>query len=275
MGYKFLHNLGTSILLYVGISILALIVIDNAESRFGSGNMRRRFKYVVLLFIICIFMIFFLSSDFFQIKFLTVNGNNNVEREEIIKLSSIYYGENIFRVNKRNSMKSIFQNPYIKMIKIKRVIPNRIVIDVIEREIMAYVPYVGSYLNVDEEGMILEINPAIKHSDLPVIKGLKFETFKVGEILSIENKEQFSVTTLMIREIKNAGLLDIVAEVDISDLSDIRLGIREGIKANLGDIDNIGYKIGFVKSIAEDIKKQGLKGTIEMSHSGNPVFKPE
>lgn len=237
--------------------------------------MRGRFKYVVLLFIICIFTAFFLSSNFFQIKFIAVNGDNNVTREEIIKLSSIYYGENIFRINKKNSMKSIFQNPYVKMIKIKRVIPDKVVIDVIEREIMAYVPYVGSYLNIDEEGMILEINPAIKRPDLPMVKGLKFETFKVGEHLSIENKEQFSAVTLLIKEIKNAGMLNVISEIDVSDLSNIRLKIKEGITANLGGTDNMDYKIGFARSIVEDVKKQNLKGTIEMGHKGNPVFKPE
>ncbi len=242
---------------------------------FGSENMRGRFKYVVLLFILCIFTAFFLSSSFFQIKYIAVNGNNNVAREEIIKLSSIYYGENIFRINKRNSMKSIFQNPYVKMIKIDRAMPDRVVIDIIEREIIAYVPYVGSYLNIDEEGMILEINPAIKNSGLPVVKGLKFETFKVGEQLSIEDEEQFSTTIMLIKEIKNAEILDLVSEIDVADLSDIRLKIREGIKANIGDADNLNYKISFAKSIIDDIKKDNLKGTIEMSHKGNPVFKPE
>ncbi len=237
--------------------------------------MRGRFKYVILLFIICIFTAFFLSSSFFQIKFLIVEGNNNITREEIIKLSSIYYGENIFRINKRNSMKSIFQNPYVKMINIKRNLPNRVIIEIIERDIMAYVPYVGSYLNIDEEGMILEINPAIKRTDLPVVKGLKFETFKVGELLNIENKEQFSTTIQLIKEIKNAGMLNLVSEIDISDLSDIKLKIKEGIKANLGSADNLDYKISFAKSIVEDVKKQNVKGTIEMSYDGNPVFKPE
>lgn len=251
------------------------VEISNRKTLFRSENMRGRFKYVVLMFIICIFMAFFLSSSFFQIKFIAVNGNNNVTREEIIKLSSIYYGENIFRINKRNSMKSIFQNPYVKMIKINRIMPNRVVIEVIEREIMAYVPYVGSYLNIDEEGMILEINPAITRLDLPVVKGLKFDTFKVGEILDIENKEQFSTTTILIKEIKNAGMLNLVSEIDVTDLSNISLKIREGIKANLGGIDNIDYKISFSKSIIEDVRKQNFKGTIEMSHSGNPVFKPE
>lgn len=237
--------------------------------------MRGRFKYAVLLFVICIFAAFFMSSGFFQIKFITVNGNNNVSREEIVKLSSIYYGENIFRINKRNSMKSIFQNPYVKMIKIKRIIPNKVVIDIIEREIMAYVPYVGSYLNIDEEGMILEINPAMKNPGLPLVKGLKFETFKVGELLDVENKEQFSTATLLIKEIRNAKMLELVSEMDITDPSNIKLKIKDGIKANLGSTDNMNYKIGFVKSIIEDVKNQNLKGTIEMSHNGNPVFKPE
>lgn len=237
--------------------------------------MRGRFKYVVLLFIICIFAAFFLSSSFFQIKYLGVNGNNNVTREEIIKLSSIYYGENIFRINKRNSMKSIFQNPYVKMIKINRILPDRVVIDIIEREIMVYVPYVGSYLNIDEEGMILEINPAIKRVDLPVVKGLKFETFKVGEFLKVENEEQFSTTTKLIKVVKNAEMLNMISEIDISDLSDIKLKIKEGIKANIGSADNLDYKISFAKSIVEDVKKSGIKGTIEMSHDGNPVFKPD
>jgi cell division protein FtsQ len=140
---------------------------------------------------------------------------------------------------------------------------------------MAYVPYVGSYLNIDEDGMILEINPAIKRTDLPVVKGLKFNTFKVGECLTIENKEQFSTTTQLIKEIKNVGILNQVSEIDVSDVSDIKLKIKEGIKANLGGADNINYKISFARSIIEDAKKQNLKGTIEMSHNGNPVFKPD
>jgi hypothetical protein len=37
----------------------------------------------------------------------------------------------------------------------------------------------------------------------------------------------------------------------------------------------MNYKISFTKSIVEDAKKQKLKGTIEMGHNGNPVFKPE
>ena len=98
--------------------------------------MRGRLKYVVILFVVCIFAAFFISSSFFEIKFIVVQGNKNVSREEIIELSSIYYGENIFRINKRNSIKSIFQNPFVKMIKIKRVLPDKVLLILIEREVI-------------------------------------------------------------------------------------------------------------------------------------------
>jgi len=237
--------------------------------------MRGTFKYVVTVFLFCIFAAFFVSSSFFEIKFIEVQGNKRVSREEIIKLSSIYYGENIFRINKKNSMRSIFQNPFIKMIKITRVLPGKVVIEVIEREVMAYVPYVGSYLNIDAEGMILQISPAASKGELPVVKGMKFETFKVGEFLDIENKEQLTVTTTLVSELKRAGMIESVSEIDVTDLSDIKLAVKQGIKVNFGSMDNVEYKVNFAKTIIEDATKNNLKGTIEMGHKGNPIFRPE
>lgn len=237
--------------------------------------MRGSFKYVIFLFILCIFAAFFISSSFFQIKHIEVNRNKNVTREEIIKLSSIYYGENIFRINKKNSMKSIFQNPYVKMIKIKRIIPDKVVIDIIERQAAAYVPYVGSYLNIDEDGMILEVNPAINKPDLPIVRGLAFETFKIGEFLSIKDKEQLTVMKALISELKNVELIGMITEMDITDKSGIKLRTKTDIKINLGTMEDISYRISFAKSILDDAVKRNLKGTIEMSHKGNPVFKPE
>ena len=123
--------------------------------------------------------------------------------------------------------------------------------------------------------MILEISTAVKTPELPVINGMKFDTFKVGEFLTVEDEEQFAVTTELISEIKNAGITNIVKEIDVTDLSNIRLKVKEGINVDLGSIDNIRYKVNFAKSIIEDATKKNLKGTIEMSHKGNPVFKPE
>lgn len=234
-----------------------------------------KLKYIVLLFIILMFSAFLVSSSLFEIKEITVSGNKNVPREEIIRLSSIYYGENIFRINKKSSMKSIFQNPYVKMIKIKRYLPNKVRIDIIEREAVVLVPYSGSYLNIDEEGMIMEINQIAKKKDLPVVKGLKFSTFKVGEFLNIENKAQLGTTINIIKELKSAGLINQLAEIDVTDMQSIKLKTKNDTRVDLGNENDLNYKISFMKTIYEDVTKQNLRGTIELGHKGNPIFKPE
>ncbi|MFZ5352674.1 MAG: cell division protein FtsQ/DivIB [Bacillota bacterium] len=237
--------------------------------------MMRKFKYIVLILIICIIAAFLLSSSIFQISRINVNGNKNVAAEEIVRLSSIHYGQNIFRINVKKSMRGIFQNPYIKMIKIRRTIPNTITIDVIEREAIAIVPFVGSFLNIDEDGMIVKISTAIDKPDLPVINGLQFETFKIGEPLNIEDKTQLEVTVNVVREMKKASVIDKIIEVDVADIYNIKLKTDSDIKVNMGDDRELGEKMSFAKSIIEDLEKNNLKGTIEMSHNGNPIFKPE
>lgn len=234
-----------------------------------------KLKYMVLLFIICISSAFLVSSSLFQIKAIAVSGNKSVATEEIIRLSSIYYGENIFRINKKSSMKSIFQSPYVKMINIKRHLPNKVEIDIIERDVMAVVPYLGSYLNIDEDGMIIQIDQLIKKREVPVLKGLKFSTFKIGEFLNIENKAQLGVTINVIKEMKNAGLIGQLDEIDVTDIQNIKLKTKGGINVSLGSEDNLNYKVGFMKTILEDVTKQKQKGTIELGNKGNPIFKPE
>ncbi len=237
--------------------------------------MRRKLKYIVFLLIICITVAFLLSSSLFLISNINVNGNISVSTDEVIRLSLIRPGQNIFRINTRKSMKFIFQNPYIKMIKIKRAFPNTINIDVIEREAIAIVPYVGSFLNIDEEGMIIKISTPEDKPDLPLINGLKFDTFKVGELLSIEDIKQFDLTVKTIKEIKNADLINKIQEVDITDIYNIKLKTDTDIKVNMGDDRKLAFKMAFAKSIIADVEKDNLKGTIEMGHAGNPIFRPE
>ena len=78
------------------------------------------------------------------------------------------------------------------------------VISLTERKVRAYVPYMGSYLYIDEFGRVLEINSQMS-SALPVVTGLKFDTFMLGEKINAENNEisvalnAFEVKTIRIK----------------------------------------------------------------------------
>ncbi|MGB7605611.1 MAG: FtsQ-type POTRA domain-containing protein [Lutisporaceae bacterium] len=237
--------------------------------------MRKTFKYIFYLVIIVFSIAFLLTSSLFNIKTITVTGNVRVSQQEIIRLSDLSYQQNIFRINTKDTMKSIFQNPYIKRIKINRVLPNVINIDIIERKPLVLVPYVGSYLFVDQEGIVVEINSSIKDLKLPIINGLKFNTFKLGEEIMLEDKQQLEIMVRLINEITNTGINQEISEINTADILDIKLLTKNGIKINLGDASDIENKIPLAKAILQDLNKKKLKGTIEMGHKGNPFFKPE
>ena len=241
----------------------------------GGETMKIKFKHIVMIFLLLVFAAFLLSSKFFEIKNIHVYGIKNVSKEDVIRHSTLQYGANIFRINKKQAMLGIFASPYVKMIKIKRTLPNTVVIDIIEREVIAIIPYVGSFINIDGEGMVLKISGNESKEKLPIINGFKFDTFKIGERLNTDDDERFEVTVKLVQEIRTAGLVNIISEINVSDLDRIKLVTHNGIKVNFGNYKNLQYKISFAKAIIEDITSQKRKGTIEMSHEGNPIFKPE
>lgn len=237
--------------------------------------MRKTFKYILYIVIIVFSIAFMLTSSLFNIKTINVTGNVRVSQQEIIRLSGLNYQQNIFRINTKDTMKSIFQNPYVKKIKIDRKLPNIINIDIIERKPLVLVPYVGSYLFVDQEGVVVEINSSIKDLKLPTINGLKFNTFKLGEEIKLEDKQQLEKVVKLINEITNAGINEEISEINTADVLNIKLLTINGIKINLGDASDIENKIPLAKAILQDLNKKKLKGTIEMGHKGNPFFRPE
>jgi cell division protein FtsQ len=237
--------------------------------------MRKTFKYILFLLLLTFAIAFLMTSSLFNIKTINVSGNNRVSQQEIIRLSGLSYQQNIFRINSKETMKSIFQSPYIEKIKIKRHLPNIIKIDIIEREPLVLVPYVGSYLFVDSQGIVIEINSTIANMKLPVINGLKFNTFKLGEEIKVENKLQLTSVIKLINEIKKVGIIQEIADINAENILYFKLKTKSGITINLGDDSNINTKIPLAKAILQDLDSKKLKGTIEMGHKGNPVFKPE
>lgn len=237
--------------------------------------MNKTFKYILYMLMAVFCIAFLLTSGLFGIKTINVSGNERVSQQEIIRLSGLNYQQNVFRINTKETMKSIFQNPYVKKIKIRRSLPNVINIDIIERKPMVLVPYAGSYLFVDQEGIVVEINSSIKDKELPVITGLKFNTFKLGEEIKLENKEQLSGVIMLIKEIINTGINQEITEINTADILNIKLITKSGIKINLGEASNIEKKLPMAKAIVQDLNKKNLKGTVEMGQKGNPFFRPE
>lgn len=140
--------------------------------------------YLVIGFLGWNFFNFIFSSNFCNIKEVIIQGNDCLSEDEIFFNSGIKFGENIFKLNLKKSINSLKQEPRIKEVEIKRVIPNKIIISLTEREAAAIVHIGEEYFFSTKEGIVLsKIDRPEEGFALPLLSGLEINEIKIGEII--------------------------------------------------------------------------------------------
>ena len=232
-------------------------------------------------------------SPLFAVNRVEVIGAVHYSEESLISLSRIVKGENGFRqvgsspgnmfmLRVGSAEQAIILGcPYVKTVKVKYVLAGTIVIDVLERTAAAAVPFMGTSLLVDREGFVLETLSTDSLQKLPYINGLKFESFELGKKPEYANSEALQTAFRVLDEIKvldrdgSDKLYDSVYSVDVSDLSAVSFSLENRIKVNLGDMQDLNYKLSSAKTIFEKNIKREDKGILDFTSGENPVFTPE
>lgn len=234
--------------------------------------MKSWFKIFILVLVIAVLIAFLLSSDLFNIKNIFVTGNKTVPKDDIIRMSNIQYNQNIFKLNSKKVIKGMFENPKIKAVRINRVLPSSVALDIIEREGIALLPYLGSYINIDEDALIIEVISLESDLSLPRILGITFGDFKIGEKLKVENQDQINIVIEILKYLKNLEMTGIIETIDVEDASNIIITTRNNIRILLGN-NKLDYKISMAKTIVEDLTEDNEVGIVDMRHDGNPIFR--
>jgi len=140
--------------------------------------------YLVIGFLGWNFFNFIFSSNFCSIEEVIIKGNDYLSEDEIFSKSQIKLGENIFKLDLKKSIDSLKQEPRIKEVEIKRVIPDKIIISLKERKAAAIVRIGEEYFSSTKEGIVLsKINRSEEGFGLPLVLGLEIDIIKIGEII--------------------------------------------------------------------------------------------
>lgn len=230
-------------------------------------------KIIILIGIIAGGIIFATCSPIFNISSIEVINNQTVSTENIISLSGLEQGQNIFKFLKSGIINKIKENAYIENVNIKRVLPNRIQIDIKEREAKYSVPVLGEYAYMSSQGYILEVSK--NELNLPIINGVATSEEKLtpGNRIDTQDLEKLEVVLKIMSIAQENGLDKKVTSIDISNENDYIIVIQEELKViHLGDKSNLNDKMIKAKSIIE--KEKGKEGTIFVNGNFYKKFKP-
>ena len=210
-----------------------------------------------------------LFSPLFAVKDIRAEGGEHFTATELAEMISLSHGDNLILFGKGKAEKLLEQDPYIADAKLKAQLPSTMVIQVKERKVRGYVPYMGAYLYIDEEGRVLETKSAIGEA-APVVKGLKFDSFLLGEVLPAENKDSLLVVLQMSQLMKKYNLLDMVVEIDVTDPDDVYADVNQ-VEIHLGDMKDADQKVRIMGEIMKTIPKED-RGTLDLRNLSKPII---
>ncbi|MEW9122307.1 MAG: FtsQ-type POTRA domain-containing protein [Thermotaleaceae bacterium] len=243
------------------------------KTAFNRKLHRRRKQIMVFILLLCCIISFIIifKTDIFSIEKVTVNGNTVLTEEEVVHMSGINIGNQIFKEKTSEIRGVLLQNPYIKEAHIKRRLPNRIIINIAERQEVALVPFMDVFLVIDEEGMVLKSEKESQH--LKSIVGLQFDHFMEGEILDVEESETLKKALEIIKGIDKRGIS--ISGLDVTNRNNMVIRLTENMICRIGDGTNMDYRLKLLDKILIDLASRDItRGVIDINYEGNPTYRP-
>lgn len=185
---------------------------------------------------------------FFPIENLIAKGSEKYTAEQIIALSGIDKGDNLFTASVRlDALRE--KLPYIESVKLKRSLPDTLTITVTDAEDYACYYTDNKYCKVSRSGYALEISEEAPQ-ELPVITANGVNCV-LGKKVTFSNEK----TESLISEI--ASLADkesiILNSIDLSDELSLTVKVENRFVVNLGTSNYLENKFAHLKGMIKNI----------------------
>lgn len=215
----------------------------------------------------------FLSSGFFVIEKIEVQGNVYYNDEEVINISGAQTGGNLFWGAGASEIRDrLGEDPYFAEVRVKRRLPDTLVIEVEERRQTAAIVYGDEYIVIDEQGIVLrksDVDPKVT-----LLTGLTVSKMKPGEKIEVEESAILSSTLQMLQVMTDGDIY--FKKIDVSKTI-IRAYIYDtllvkGTPRQMKDsIEN-----GNLQKVVNNLfKNDTTRGTISLGNGKYMSFSPE
>lgn len=269
---------------------------NSKEQIKSESKFKRTYLWLKFILILCLFLatlVLAALSPLFNIDHIEVYGNRHYESRDIVDATGITVGSNgfktigssltnIFTLRYGNAEQSVLKYyPYVKDVKVRYIIPGKVRIEITERDPIAVVPYLGTSLIIDNEGYVLGTVKSTEKHNLPVVKGLRFEDFELGQALKVDNRESLDQVINVMKAVNSSDKEDrfkiknLIKFIDASDKNRVCLFIDSRIVVNLGDLKDLDYRIRVLKQLFLKNFKKEDKGFLDFTTGENPVFMPD
>ena len=229
-------------------------------------------KWTSLCIAVIAIIVVLLKSSLFNIKVITVENNSKITSQEIINISTLKIGTNMFDYSNKLINKKLKTNPYIESAKMKRKIDGSVILYITERKPTYMLKFANAYVYINNQGYMLEIteNPL----EIPIITGFETSTeeIKEGNRLCVNDLKKLENVIKIMNSANETVLSKLITSIDIQEKDNFKLCIESENKIiNFGETTNINVKLLKIQEVLE--KEKGTSGEIYFQDDERTVFK--
>ena len=181
-----------------------------------------------------------------------MRGLKELTEKDVLTLVEIKSGQNILAVNVDVLARRVAVNPWIKNVYVGREFPNRIVVDVRERNPIALVKQASDFYLMDSEGIIFKKMSQGDEIDLAIITGINVQDKTKSKLLSdtLSLLKVFSGSNLY-------SFLGAISEAHIDEVFGLSLLTDKGFYLKMG-MDDFERKLRKLALVMNDREKRGI-----------------
>jgi len=197
-----------------------------------------------------------LSDSYFRVREVEVEGGRKIPKETLLSLTAMEGMPNLFSVKLREVVKRLESHPWIDQVRVRKVFPHKIVIQVEERKPMAILQLEELYY-IDTHGEIFTPVGERDEYNYPYVTGLTRRTFEKNP----EEAKHLIAQALELLRIVNQGKapsLGEISEIHMEKAFGIYCFTKaQGVEVKMG-WEDFEEKLKRLTLIWSDLRKRGL-----------------
>lgn len=185
---------------------------------------------------------------FFKISSVEVQGTRMYSDQQILQEAGIDTGDNLFSVNEDRVNRKVSKAlPYIKNIRVKRKLPDTLILEVTSASEVAAIEKGAGFVLLDSNGKVLEENASMLREGVAVVTGINAKSIQKGETIALKDEALTESFLLVLKSVEDSEI-NLLTEIQYDKKGEVRFIYDDRIRIEFGSTVNLEKKIKRAKA---------------------------
>ncbi len=214
-----------------------------------------RRRVLLLLLLMATIISICLFTPIFNVKTVEVVGIQTITEEQILQAAAIPTEINIFKIRARAASKAIRKIPEVESVKIRRILPGKVRLEIVETQPALYFPYLNGFVTTNVNGRVMGIFDSEAELNLLKITGLEIKKAEICKKIAVQDTVTFDIIIETMQQFQSAGLLPEIRSCHFDNLSDFQMYLFDGTKIIFGKTTDMEYKLSVLMKVLEQVNR--------------------